>query len=301
METLLLAEYKAWKGPTWKGRDDDMQRALERFTAFCGKADPAQVTQADAFAWARHLASETNKHGEPRSHADQSRQLGHVAATFAALKRRGHIPYSPFSGVGAAVAAPMVRDPAEMVLTTAQLVALRDAVDRMRFGGKRHQHARWAFHVLAHTGMRASELFGIKREHVTLEDGVCVLRIVDGKSPSARRRVPLQAPLTGFYAFAQSQPDEHVFSPFPDGSRGRAHWLSTSWGALAKEAGVPDSTPYMLRHTVCSLLAATALPQRLQDALTGHSTDIKGKHYVSFPLSVLVDAMAHVKPFEPRA
>lgn len=307
MRTELIENFLQWKGGAWRGRPAELERALshfERWAIAVGKEAFTEVTPADAWAYARALASEQNAKGAPRSWADQSRRLSYVSSTFSAARKRGLLAANPFRDVGVSIERPTAPDVSQSVYSQRELRDLRDASLTARWGKRRHKWAHWVLILCAYTICRPSELLGLCKGDVKVtEDGVVYLdlRTHTLKTAASRRIVPLHSDIAdNFAVFAATSTSDEIFEVFPaHATVGRSAWFSAAFPRLKKSAGLNDDrSMYNLRHTGIGLLAASDVPERLQDALSGHAPrDVKSRHYLTYDLATMAAAMEHVKPF----
>lgn len=113
--------------------------------------------------------------------------------------------------------------------------------------------------VLAYAGLRPQEALSLRWSQV--RDRTLV---INAEKTGARRSVQLLAPLAEDLArwranSTRSEADGYVF-PGQTGERwskaAYQSWRRRSFDAAAEAAGVPEATPYALRHSFCSLLIA---------------------------------------------
>ena len=131
-----------------------------------------------------------------------------------------------------------------------------------RLQGILDDRARRAFQTLALTGLRRSELLGLRWRHVNLVEGT--LRVVESKSEEGERLIGLSPALVDAWAeqFTSSpyrSDDDYVFCHPRRGSQLEREWYAAEFRAALAEAGITDNVrPFHdMRHTALTNLAAT--------------------------------------------
>jgi integrase len=131
-----------------------------------------------------------------------------------------------------------------------------------------------------------AELFGIKWRYVDLKRGTVSIvgnltetggRLIykDVKVASRRRLVQLPklalSELQALHARKRPKPDDYVFTAPEGGGIRRTTFRNRVWLPLLKRAKVPLISPYGLRHSSASLLAALGVPLMVASRALGHS------------------------------
>ena len=142
------------------------------------------------------------------------------------------------------------RSPEVSPLSPSTIEAMRAAAD---------QRDATLISVLAYAGLRPQEALSLRWSHVQERT-----LVINSEKTGARRSVRLLRPLAVDLArwraaAAPTNPDAYVF-PSHSGERwtkpAYQSWRRRSFDAAAEAAGVPQATPYTLRHSFCSLLLA---------------------------------------------
>lgn len=165
-------------------------------------------------------------------------------------------------------------------LTVEQIQALLAVPDTTTFYGARI----WtAVLVLLDSGLRASELLGLRRDRVTFSATGAILRVI-GKGDK-EREVPIgsqaKAALLAFMGRYSPADSELVFTD-QFGQQQKLRWLEWQVRDLAKRAGITGVkvTPHIFRHTFAvRYLSAGGNIRSLQLTL-GHSDPTMTLHYL---------------------
>ena len=140
------------------------------------------------------------------------------------------------------------------------------------------REAAWFF-VLAHTGIRLSELLDLRRADLDLEGAR--LRIRQGKGRRDRvvylSSTAVRA-LQGYLAQAPRQPEEPLFQRA--GRPLHERWVQRRLRALGETAGVPEVSPHRLRHTFATRLANLGVSVLTIQKLLGHDKLSTTQRYV---------------------
>lgn len=133
----------------------------------------------------------------------------------------------------------------------------------------------WIVRIALETGMRSSEISGLRRHQVDL--GRRVVRLTQTKN-GAPRIVPLSQTATELFRQALANPIrpidcDLVFfgEPGRDGKR-RAYAFTKVWGTLKKELGLNDLHFHDLRHEAVSRLVERGLSDQEVSAISGHKS-----------------------------
>ena len=204
-------------------------------------------------------------HWPPRTVA---RRLSALRRFYQHLEREGRIRNNPCERVDA----PRLGRPLPGVLSEREVERLLAAPDLETASGVRD---RAMLEVLYATGLRVSELVGLRSEQVNLIQGV--LRVV-GKG-GKERLVPLGEPAVEWLEryFRKGRPDilgeRRTPALFPT-SRGRAMTRQAFWHLIkryAARAGISqDISPHTLRHAFATHLLDHGADLRVVQMLLGH-------------------------------
>lgn len=149
----------------------------------------------------------------------------------------------------------------------------------------------WIVQIALATGMRASEIAGLRRSQVDAQKRV--VRLSDTKNDSART-VPLTKLATEIFLTALANPVrpidcDLVFfgEPGRDGKR-RPYAFTKVWGAIKQKAGVADFRFHDLRHEAVSRLVEGGLSDQEVSAISGHKSMQMLKRYTHLRAEDLV-------------
>jgi integrase/recombinase XerD len=144
--------------------------------------------------------------------------------------------------------------------------------------------ARRVFLTFMLTGLRRSELLGLRWGHVNLVEGT--LRVVESKSEEGERLVALPSPLVtelmDHYAGSSYRSDEDfVFAHPKRGSRMCVDWFREQLDKALAAAGITDRIRiHDLRHAALTNLAATGASPITVMSVAGHRSMSTTKQYV---------------------
>ena len=189
-----------------------------------------------------------------------------------------------------------------------QLLNLAEGQDRMMI------------FTLAMTTLRPSELWGIKRGDLDLQNGILDvvtfvttdahgnkvekrpesgLKNAIGKTKRSRRQIPLLPALVeAFRVYLNGKdlaPDEYVFP----GTAGKlihdSGWRRNHFKPLVAKIGLPHATPYDLRHSANSFLADMGVPADMRAAICGHSPEVNLRVYTHFSVEAMREALSNLQ------
>ena len=133
----------------------------------------------------------------------------------------------------------------------------------------------WIVRIAIETGMRQSEILGLRRGQVDLERRV--VRLTDTKN-NAARTVPLTKLAASVLQNALANPvrpidTDLVFfgEPGRDGKR-RAYQFTKIWNGLKKRTGLVDFRFHDLRHEAVSRLVEAGLTDQEVASISGHKS-----------------------------
>lgn len=203
-----------------------------------------------------------------------------LRAVFAEALEDGIITANPIAPVNLAKLVPIEKrtsDYEPQPYTVAELAVLL---------GKLPEPERWAFQLMAYTGLRTGELMGLRWPRVDLE--AKTLRVTEtttervdkprAKTKSGIRTVPLLPAafeaIQGMRRFTQLGDDRVTVNPRAR-SKDKA-WASNQlekvWKAAHKGTGIAVRKPYELRHTFASQLLSQGENPAFIAKLLGHKT-----------------------------
>ena len=156
----------------------------------------------------------------------------------------------------------------------------------------------WIVRIAIETGMRQSEILGLRRGQVDLERRV--VRLTDTKN-NAARTVPLTKLAASVLQNALANPvrpidTDLVFfgEPGRDGKR-RAYQFTKIWNGLKKRTGLVDFRFHDLRHEAVSRLVEAGLTDQEVASISGHKSMQMLRRYTHLRAEDLVgklDALA---------
>ncbi len=131
--------------------------------------------------------------------------------------------------------------------------------------------------TLLHTGLRVSELTALRVNDLSLGERRGELLVRAGKG-GRQRRVPLNAEARrALRAWLDVRPEdsgEYLFPPLEHGKKGgrlSTRSVQRTVRRFGEQAGVPDVTPHVLRHTFAKNLVDAGVSLEKVAALLGHS------------------------------
>ena len=142
----------------------------------------------------------------------------------------------------------------------------------------------WGPLVALFTGARAEEIASLDLKQITVEKGIAIIEILDGKTVNARRKVPVHNSLLelGFMGYAECMRKAGYTKLFPhliNGKNGYKKNMCRMFGAYLDKPEVnivhPLKVFHSLRHTVVTKLTDALVNDGLKRALVGHDVDTK--------------------------
>lgn len=208
----------------------------------------------------------------PLSNATLNRELGVLKAALRDAWRRGHLTAVPH------VLGLRNPPPRERFLTAADAKALIDACDA--------PYLRLFVLLALHTLQRPKAILELQTWQVNL----CHRRI-DFRKPGVPENVKRRAvvPITESLCQPLDEAIRRSTKGFVIEREGKPlKKVRRSFAAACQRAGLTEVTPYVLRHTGATLLAAAGVPMRQISGMLGHaserSTEIYAKHRPEFLL-----------------
>jgi integrase/recombinase XerD len=255
------------------------RRDLRRYAEFLrarGEDDPVSVTEATVLAYVEHLGSARDDDGHPRfAPATIARALVAVRSFHRFCAEEGFLTVDPSEVVGA----PRVPQGIPKALSEPEVGSLIDAVVGDTARARRD---RAIVEILYATGVRISELVGLDRRDVDLEDGLMRVLGKGGKE----RIVPVGRSARDALRLylAQARPEL-----VRDRRRGRgdaeAVFLNARGGRLSRQscwkivrtagerAGLGGRlSPHVLRHSCATHMLDHGADIRVVQELLGHAS-----------------------------
>jgi len=242
------------------------QTDLRKLAGWLHKEQGCGLLQARRVNLLKYLALLARSGRKPRSSA---RVLSSLRQFYQHALREGWVEEDP----SARIDAPRLGRPLPKTLTEAEVEALLDAPD---IGSAEGHRDRAMLELLYATGLRVSELVGLRPEQLSLNQGL--VRVV-GKG-GKERLVPLgEEALTWLQEFysgprreiLRERPCDHLFpTRRGSGMTRQAFWYRIKKHALA--AGIHKSlSPHTLRHAFATHLLNHGADLRVVQMLLGHS------------------------------
>lgn len=232
-----------------------------------GVQDWQQVTQAHIAAYLLEMHNELAY--RPTTIA---RKLASLKTFFRHLHANGTLSVDPIEDMNA----PRIQKEPPRVLSHEQAAALFRQVVADSPVGIRDLAM---LHLLYATGMRVSELVALNLEHIDLEQATVVCAGRNGKN-RRERVLPLSLlaleQIKNYLANArqrltQHHPGEQALFVNHHGERltRQGFWLIIK--GYARQAGITDITPHMLRHSFAILMLQNGMELRSVQELLGHA------------------------------
>lgn len=156
----------------------------------------------------------------------------------------------------------------------------------------------WIVRIAIETGMRQSEILGLRLQDVDLASRVA--RLLDTKNNSART-VPLSTAATAMFAAASQNPlrpadTDLVFfgEPGRDGQR-RPYQFTKIWGGIKNELGLADLHFHDLRHEAVSRLVEGGLSDQEVASISGHKSMQMLRRYTHLRAEDLVEKLDKIR------
>ncbi|HBO5318978.1 TPA: site-specific integrase [Pseudomonas aeruginosa] len=155
----------------------------------------------------------------------------------------------------------------------------------------------WIVRIALETGMRSSEITGLRRNQVDLDRRV--VRLQETKNTMSRT-VPLTVEATRLFREALNNPVRPIDTdliffgePGRDNKR-RAYQFNPIWTRIKKDAGVPDFRFHDLRHKAVSRFVEAGLSDQEVAAISGHKSMQMLKRYTHLRAEDLVGKLDQV-------
>ena len=236
--------------------------------------------------------------------ATSARRLSAVKQFHGFLHGEGLAKANPadiVSGPKAAKPLPRILSDGEMLKLLHQASARLSGLD-----GKalfRAQRLQCLLELLAATGLRVSELMGLKLRAVLVDDGILTIKGKGGRERlvpvSARAKLIVAAYVKALRAQSEQEPEWLFPSHGSKGQLTRQHF-ALELKALAREAGLDADkvSPHVLRHVFASELLAHGADLRAVQQMLGHADISTTQIYTHVQNERLVEA---VEKFHPLA
>lgn len=157
----------------------------------------------------------------------------------------------------------------------------------------------WIVRIALETGMRLSEIGGLRLGQIDLQKRIVKLDITKNSSP---RTVPLTRAATAAFQAAIDNPirppeTDLVFfgEPGRDGIR-RTYLFDKAWTDAKKAAGLVDFRFHDLRHEAVSRLVEAGLSDQEVSAISGHKSMQMLKRYTHLRAEDLVGKLDKLRP-----
>jgi integrase len=277
-----------------------VHRSLATFTK--GKAAES-VTSDDLYAWAVRRRDEENISPKVVNQVD----LVAVSSVFKwAASRQGEklIPANPVTR-DVRLDLPKVQRKRESTLRSHEITAILQAALDVKDDPKNPTSAfarRWCPWLAAYSGARIQELIGLKVEDIQEEGGIWVMHFHKTKTGHPRT-VPLHEHLIemGFLDFVKSRKSGPLFYD-PKRSSGKAKTPQSEQRAIKLAEWVRTETKrdkavdpnHSWRHTFKTKALAVGIPERISDAITGHSTASVARSYETPTVGMKAEALSRL-------
>jgi len=206
------------------------------------------------------------------------------------------------------VAGPKAAKPLPRILSEAEMLKLLDQASARLQGLEskalfRAQRLQCLLELLAATGLRVSELMGLKLHAVLVDDGILTIKGKGGRERlvpvSGRAKAIVAAYVKDLRALSDAEPKWLFPSHGAKGQLTRQHF-ALELKALAREAGLDAAkvSPHVLRHVFASALLAHGADLRAVQQMLGHADISTTQIYTHVQNSRLVEA---VEKFHPLA
>lgn len=146
--------------------------------------------------------------------------------------------------------------------------------------------------IYLYTGMRASELLGIKKCNVDLDARIMVggLKTDAGKD----RRIPIHKCILPFIERLMQTDGEYLVMLYENGKAKKMTYYQmtrTMWDPVMENIGLKDYTPHYGRHTCTTMLREAGVEMDLIKLILGHASGDITDRYTHHPDYMLIDAI----------
>jgi integrase len=295
------------KAPTTIERYAPSLASLAFFTK--GKAARA-VTSDDLYSWAQHRRDVENISPKVVNQVD----LVAVSSVFKwAASRQGEnlIPSNPVTK-DVRLDLPKSHRKREPTLRQEEVKAILKAALSVKDDPKNPTSAyarRWCPWLAAYSGARIQELTGLKVEDVQEEGATWVMHFHKTKTGQPRT-VPIHEHLVemGFIDFVKGRKTGPLFYD-PKRSTGKAKTPQSEQRAIKladwvrKETGLDKNVDpnHGWRHTFKTKALEVGIPERISDAITGHSSASVARSYETPTVGMKADALSKFPRYDVQA
>jgi integrase len=241
---------------------------LKHWIAFCEKHDVVYVDELSLDVQERYVAFRRDslaRQDRPCSNGTVNRELGVLCAAMRYAWKRNRLASVPF------VQKLPTPPPRDFILSAEQAVRLLQSCD-----------AKYLYRyvlIALHTLQRPTAIFELHRDRVDLASGL-INFLPKGSMQSNKRRpiVPMTATLSGEMHLAIP---ESVSGFIIERDGIPLVGVRRAFATAVQRANLPeDTTPYVLRHTGASLLAAAGVPMHIIAMMLGHTNQRTTEMYV---------------------
>lgn len=140
----------------------------------------------------------------------------------------------------------------------------------------------WGPLLALFTGARAEELASLDLDQITVEEGVSIIHIRDGKTKNAKRKVPVHNTLIemrflDYVRVLRQLGYKKLFPHLQDGKNGFKKNMCRKFGDYLDQSDVDISSPlkvfHSFRHTVITKLTNNGINEGLKRQLVGHEAE----------------------------
>ena len=243
-----------------------MKLYVGRFIATVGDLTPAEVTADHAAGFRDLLEKRTDI-----ASVTADKHLHALHTLFNVARSERIVDRNVFHGVKIHKAGKFADGVKKKALQPAQVRAIFS-----KLPGE-SEDFQWIVRLLAYHGARSGEICQLRREDVTEQFGVPVLRIHDTfgslKNKASMRDIPIHPACMGIVAYAKAAAGPWLFSLQPKtGERsGKFQRYASTW--LRSKVGIKDPalTMHSLRHTWRTLAREKDMPEPVSRAIMGHA------------------------------
>jgi integrase len=296
-----------WKRWSAYHADKKAQTTVERYApslrslaTFTKDKEAGAVTSDDIYAWAEHRRDVDNISPKVINQND----LVAVSSVFRwAVSRQGGklIPASPVTK-DVRLDLPKAQPKRERTLRQSEVKAILKLAQGVKDDPKNPTSAfakRWCPWLAAYSGARIQELTGLRVEDIQNEGGTWVMHFQKTKTGQPRA-VPIHEHLIemGFLDFVTSRKSGPLFYD-PKRSSGKAKTPQSEQRAIKLAAWVREETKldeavdpnHGWRHTFKTTALEVGIPERISDAITGHSSASVARSYETPTIGMMADAL----------
>lgn len=162
-------------------------------------------------------------------------------------------------------------------VTTQQRIAFSKCDVKQLYGNSDNDSLKAAIKIAVYTGMRAEEIFQIKKSEVFEQDGIKYIDIQRAKNRASMRKVPVHSAIYGLFdKLINENPNDEYLMPSPAGNKygKRSDAMSKRFGRYRTAQGFGSEYVFhSLRKTLVTELQRNGIEPLTITSIVGHKTN----------------------------